>query len=378
MLAATDPANPYGAALPWPERGAADAGHRAGRKAGAAVVLVGGRLVLYVERGGRTLLSYSDDERVLAPAAEALAAAARAGVLGRLEMQRADGAAVRDTPRRRGARPGGLSPHAVGHAPPCLRATPSTSSPRACTRPWPASAHAHRSARAAPRHHRSRRPRGDDVAARGKHLLLRIDGGLTLHSHCRWTARGISTGRASAGAGPDWQIRALLETEAWIAVGFRLPVLELFETAREDEVLGHLGPDPLGPDWDPAEALRRLTADPQRSIGEALLDQRVIAGLGNVWRCELCFLRGIHPSTPVGRVSRPDRARRAGEAALRGQPHDRQPGHHRRPAPGRTHCVYGRGGPPCRRCRTPIQVRQPREPERVTYWCPACQPAQSA
>jgi ATP-dependent Lhr-like helicase len=110
VLAATDPANPYGAALPWPERGALDAGHRPGRKAGAAVVLVDGRLVLYVERGGRTLLSYSDDERVVEPAAEALATAAREGRLGRLQVQRADGEAVLDTPVARALAQAGFHP----------------------------------------------------------------------------------------------------------------------------------------------------------------------------------------------------------------------------------------------------------------------------
>jgi ATP-dependent Lhr-like helicase len=95
VLAATDPANPYGGALPWPER---DTGHRAGRKPGAVVVLVRGGLVLYVERGGRTLLSYTDDEELLRPAADALALAARDGVLGKLHVERADGADVLDTP----------------------------------------------------------------------------------------------------------------------------------------------------------------------------------------------------------------------------------------------------------------------------------------
>jgi ATP-dependent helicase Lhr and Lhr-like helicase len=110
VLAATDTANPYGAALPWPERGPEDAGHRPGRKVGAAVVLVDGRLVLYVERGGRTLLSYSDDERLVEPAAEALAAIAREGKLGRLEVQRADGEAVLDTPVARALAQAGFHP----------------------------------------------------------------------------------------------------------------------------------------------------------------------------------------------------------------------------------------------------------------------------
>jgi ATP-dependent Lhr-like helicase len=98
VLPAADPANPYGAALPWPERPAEDGGHRPGRKAGAVVVLVDGRLVLYVERGGRTVLSYSDDATVLGAAVEGLARAASAGMLGKLELERADGEAVEDTP----------------------------------------------------------------------------------------------------------------------------------------------------------------------------------------------------------------------------------------------------------------------------------------
>jgi ATP-dependent Lhr-like helicase len=110
LVAATDPANPYGAALPWPERDTVDAGHRPGRKVGAVVVLVDGRLVLYVERGGRTLLSYSDEETLVEPAAEALAAAARTGQLGRLEVQRADGEQVLDTPVARALAQAGFHP----------------------------------------------------------------------------------------------------------------------------------------------------------------------------------------------------------------------------------------------------------------------------
>ena len=94
VLAATDPANPYGAALPWPER----EGHRAGRKAGAAVVLTGGVLILYVEKGGRTILSFTDDPEQLQPAVDALALAAHDGVLGRLAVERADGESVLDSP----------------------------------------------------------------------------------------------------------------------------------------------------------------------------------------------------------------------------------------------------------------------------------------
>jgi ATP-dependent Lhr-like helicase len=101
VLAATDPANPYGAALPWPEAARPDdrsRGHQPARKAGALVVLVDGACVLYVERGGRTLLSFADDLALLQPAADALALAVRDGALGKLAVERADGAPVTGSP----------------------------------------------------------------------------------------------------------------------------------------------------------------------------------------------------------------------------------------------------------------------------------------
>jgi ATP-dependent Lhr-like helicase len=111
VLAAGDPANPFGAALPWPERpGEAPGGHRPGRKAGALVVLAGGELVLYVERGGKTLLSWTGDPAVLGPAAAALAGAARGGALGRLTIERADGSAVQDSPLARALEEAGFRP----------------------------------------------------------------------------------------------------------------------------------------------------------------------------------------------------------------------------------------------------------------------------
>jgi ATP-dependent Lhr-like helicase len=111
VLAAGDPASPFGAALPWPERpGEAAGGHRPGRKAGSLVVLAGGELVLYVERGGKTLLSWTSDPAVLGPAAAALAAAARGGALGRLTIERADGEAVHDSPLARALEDAGFRP----------------------------------------------------------------------------------------------------------------------------------------------------------------------------------------------------------------------------------------------------------------------------
>ncbi|WNI18369.1 Fpg/Nei family DNA glycosylase [Actinacidiphila sp. ITFR-21] len=216
-----------------------------------------------------------------------------------------------------------------------------------------------------------------EVAARGKHLLTRLSDGLTLHSHLRmdgsWHLYG--PGERWRG-GPAHQVRAVLETKERVAVGYRLPVLELLPTAEEDEVVGHLGPDLLGPDWDAARALRRLAASPDRPLGEALLDQRNLAGVGNVYVSELCFLRGVTPWTPFGEVRVPEKlvvlAKRLLEAN-RSRPGHVTTGDTRR---GRTNWVYGREGRPCLRCGTPVRGgRHGREDQRrAAYWCPRCQP----
>jgi endonuclease-8 len=215
-----------------------------------------------------------------------------------------------------------------------------------------------------------------EVASHGKHLLFRVDGGVTLHTHYRMEGSWHLYRPGERWRGAGWQVRAVLETEAWVAVGFRLAVLELVPSAHEAEIVGRLGPDPLSPAWDAGEALRRLLADPERAIGDVLLDQRVIAGPGNVYRCEVCFLRGLDPWTPVGRVREPaalialvkrlfDANRDLGSQITTGDPR-----------PGHTHWVYGRAGQPCRRCATPIRRRDATpgpDGERTTYWCPRCQ-----
>ncbi|MBA2564312.1 MAG: Fpg/Nei family DNA glycosylase [Gemmatimonadetes bacterium] len=217
----------------------------------------------------------------------------------------------------------------------------------------------------------------EEVVARGKHLLFRLGGGLTLHTHYRMEGSWHLYRAGERWRGPRFQVRAILETEPWIAVGFRLAVTELLNTSEEGEVVGHLGPDPLGPDWNAVEALRRLTSRPERPIGDALIDQRLIAGLGNVYRCEICFLRGVDPWSPVGSVAAPERlvdlAKRLLEAN-RTTGNQITTGDAR---PDRRHWVYARGGQPCRRCGGPIALKE-REPweggERATWWCPRCQP----
>jgi endonuclease-8 len=215
-----------------------------------------------------------------------------------------------------------------------------------------------------------------EVLARGKHLLLRTDGDLTVHSHFAMDGAWHLYRPGERWRGPQFQVRAVLRTRPWVAVGFRLAVCEVLPTRREGDVVGHLGPDVLGPDWDPGEAARRLRAEPQRPIGAALLDQRAIAGPGNVYKCELLFLRGVDPWTPVGRVPDVD-----GMVALLKrlmEANRSRPGHVTTGdlSRGRAHWVYGRAGEPCRRCGTPIRRAGPPggDAERVTFWCPSCQP----
>ncbi len=125
-----------------------------------------------------------------------------------------------------------------------------------------------------------------EVAARGKHLLFRIEDGMTLHTHFMMDGVWQLYRPGERWGAPASQARAVLETRRSVAVGFRLAVTEVIPTTGEHEAVGHLGPDLLGSDWDPDEALRRVEAQGGRPLGEALLDQTVMAGLGNVYKCE--------------------------------------------------------------------------------------------
>ncbi|MEA2488184.1 MAG: endonuclease [Actinomycetota bacterium] len=214
------------------------------------------------------------------------------------------------------------------------------------------------------------------VLARGKHIFIRLDDETSVHTHFKMDGEWHLYRPAERWRGPSFQVRLVLATTSWIAVGFRLPVIDVVPTASEDTVVGHLGPDILGPDWDAGIALERLVADPDRPIGEALLDQRVMAGLGNVFRCELCYLTGVDPSTPIGLLRDPARVIALAHklvVANRGNPDQVTTGD---PRGGRSHWVYGRGGRSCRRCKSTIHRRDGADDPsgRVTYWCPTCQP----
>jgi endonuclease VIII len=208
-----------------------------------------------------------------------------------------------------------------------------------------------------------------DVVARGKHILIRLDDGHTIHSHLRmdgaWRTVAPSAARRATSA---HEIRAVLATADVVALGRRVHDLSVVATADEHRLVGHLGPDLLGADWDEAEALRRIAAQPERTIGEALLDQRNLAGLGTVYRAETLFVSGVNPWLRVRDVAGlADVVRRARKLLVAGRDSGRPP----------TNFVYGRAPRPCPRCGTAVRSAMQGEPpnERITYWCPHCQPA---
>jgi endonuclease-8 len=213
-----------------------------------------------------------------------------------------------------------------------------------------------------------------EVVPRGKHMLTRLSGGLSLHTHFRMDGSWhlYRPGDRWAG-GPAWQVRVVLENRSWQAVGYRLPVVEL--VADESAAVGHLGPDVLADDWDLDRAVANLRQHPEREIGLALLDQRNLAGLGNLYRTEVLFVRGLTPWVAVGDV--PDlpalveKGRRL-MLANRGHWEQATTGSLRT---GEQHWVFERGGKPCRRCGTRILVAEQGVAPyaRLTYWCPRCQ-----
>jgi endonuclease VIII len=222
----------------------------------------------------------------------------------------------------------------------------------------------------------------DAVEAHGKHMLMRFSGDLTLRTHMRMHGSWHVYRPGERWQRPPREMRVLVGTADFVAVGFNVPDAEFLaasEVGTRDKT-AQLGPDLLREDFDADEAIRRLRDRADTPIAEALLDQRALAGIGNVFKSEVLFEAGVHPRTPVARVpddrlvamveiARRQLAVNVGEAA----PHfgRRTTG---RMAVSEGLWVYGRGGRPCRRCGTPIGFSRDGLGARPTYWCPRCQP----
>ncbi len=216
-----------------------------------------------------------------------------------------------------------------------------------------------------------------ETVSRGKHLLTRIDGDSpwTLHTHLKMEGGWRVLLPGARWPRPAHTARVVLTTDEAVAVGFALGVVEIVARDREHDLVGHLGPDLLGPDWDADEAVRRLCEQPDRTIKEALLDQTRLAGVGNMYAAELCFITGVAPERPVSDV--PDLRRMVDRA------HQLLVLNSRRAqqsttgdlARGRQFWVYDRAGRPCRRCGTTIRqtLLGDEGRERTTFACPRCQ-----
>ncbi len=213
----------------------------------------------------------------------------------------------------------------------------------------------------------------DEVASRGKHLFIRV-GSASIHSHLKMDGSWRVAGRDRPSRGGH-RIRIILETAEIQAVGVDLGVLEVLDREKDEQAVAHLGPDLLGDDWDAKLAAAKLVADQNRPIAAALLDQRVMAGVGNVYCNELCFVFGHLPTSPVSAVADPVRLASMARDMLwanRSRWSRTTTGNRRH---GQELWVYGRAGQPCRRCGTPISVAEASDVsgERVSYWCPSCQ-----
>lgn len=205
----------------------------------------------------------------------------------------------------------------------------------------------------------------------GKHLLIRFDSGLSLHSHMRMRGAWHTYRPGERWRRPEWQLKAMLDTGDVVAVCFAAPVMELVRNTTTS--VGHLGPDILAVGWAAGEVVARARSLAPVAVGELLLDQRVTAGIGNVYRCEALWERRVNPWTSSKDLGDGDMAalfetaRQAMRSNLGGSFERRFPGYGKG-------AVHGRSRRPCPRCGTPIRVRAQGEHARLTYWCPGCQP----
>jgi endonuclease VIII len=202
---------------------------------------------------------------------------------------------------------------------------------------------------------------------RGKHLLLRFDD-LVLHSHLGMSGSWHVYRRGTAWRKPAGAAWAVLKGRDSEAVQFGGPTLRLLRAGalRRDPTLSRLGPDILAPDFDAGTVARSLRTQPHRALGDTLLDQTLVAGIGNIFKSEACFAAGLDPWQPVGELT-DEQLDRAIDAARNLMQDAVVNGRH-------ANAVYRRGGRPCSICGTQIRSRGQGDANRTTYWCPSCQP----
>ncbi|AIT60532.1 DNA-formamidopyrimidine glycosylase family protein [Corynebacterium doosanense] len=218
------------------------------------------------------------------------------------------------------------------------------------------------------------------VWPRGKHLFMQF-GSLILHTHLKMEGTWAMHLKGDRWRKPGYTARVVLQLEGAPhprpieVVGHELGLVEVIRADEYAERMGYLGPDILDEDWDIDEAVRRIESQPETTIGQALLDQQLVAGLGNEYRAEICFLMGLHPRRAVASVD----VRAVLELsrrliwANRNSPIRVTTGVKRA---GENSYVFGRYAKPCRRCRTPIEkefLGGGADLERVIWWCPCCQ-----
>jgi endonuclease-8 len=212
----------------------------------------------------------------------------------------------------------------------------------------------------------------DEVLSRGKHLFIRV-ADASIHSHLKMDGAWLIGGQIRR-VQPH-KVRIILETADSRAAGVDLGVLEILDRNADMDSVAHLGPDLLGDDWEPRIAAANLETDPDRPLSETLLDQRVMAGVGNVYANELCFVLGRLPTSPVSSVKDPLRVVQRARDMLwlnRSRMNRTTTGNTRS---GSDLWVYGRVGRPCRRCGTTIESdrSQVTGTDRISFWCPNCQ-----
>lgn len=227
-----------------------------------------------------------------------------------------------------------------------------------------------------------------EVVSVGKHILARLGNEWTLHSHLRmegqWFVQPTSANVRAVSHGARMlperlrgrQVRAVLVGPEWTCLGLQLGMLDLVRTSDEGDLVGHLGPDVLDPEFDVALATANLTSREQ-AIGEALMDQRNLAGVGTLWAAETLFVERVRPWTPAGDIPAADVARLVERArrfitanvayAVQSSTGER--------VPGRETYVHARSGRPCRRCGATVRVAMIGRPtrERTMFYCPRCQ-----